>query len=457
MIQIDGCKFGISHPTSITFLTSSFASELALLNLLKKNHVHCLIVRHPARLPIEKFRKSGIAIVKVKNLKYAYMALARFYSKQFSIPHIQITGSTGKTTTRDMIGAILRENFRTLTTRGNLNSPMGVAENLFRLQTTHRAAVLEASMKARGVIKMSSRLIKPDIGVVTSIQRAHIAKFGSIRKIIAAKSEILEYLSESGTLIINWNDTNCHKYPIHRFRGKVVRFGFSEECDLWASDIERQTFHTHFIVHTKELTFPCVINIIGKYNVGNALAAIAVGLEMGMEPEEITKGLNRFKPTNGRLKVYRRKDGAVIIDDNYKANPDSTRLLVDELIIMAREQSVVLVIGDMERPSRTIRRYARRVHYNIGQQIAKGEFSHVLAVGLWAEQYYRGAINAGYPRKRISYRRTVHSARARLRKLLKPGTVVVLKASPYTPLGTLRTKAFKNKNKLDVISPFIKT
>ena len=445
-LLLAGSRFGVAHPTRITFLTSSFKSELALLNLLKRKHVQCLVVTYTTTLTIERFRKSGIAIIKVKNLKYAYIALARFYSKQFAIPHVQVSGSSGKTTTKNMIGSVLRENFKTLTTLGNLNSPTGVAKNLLRLNPNHQAAVLETGMKARGVLKMSSRLIRPDIGVVTSIHRAHIARLGSIRKIIAAKSELIKYLSKKGTLIINWNEANCHKYPTHRYKGKIVRFGFSEECDLWASDIEQQGFKTHFIVHAKELTFPCVINIIGKYNVGNALAAIAVGLEMGMEPQEITRGLKRFRPADGRLKVYGRNDGAVIIDDNFNANPDSTRLLVDELIIMAREQPVVLVIGDMERPSQNIKRYAQRVHYNIGQQIAKGEFSHVLAVGLWAKQYYRGAINAGFPREKLSYCRTVKSARTRFRKLLKPGTVVVLKASPYTKLERLRTKAFKNKN-----------
>jgi UDP-N-acetylmuramoyl-tripeptide--D-alanyl-D-alanine ligase len=265
---------------------------------------------------------------------------------------------------------------------------------------------------------------------------------GSIRNIIAAKAEMLRFIPKKGFLIVNWDDENCRKLPLRRCKGKIIRYGFSEQCDVWASNIQQHDFTTTFMVHAGELLFSCSINIIGKYNVGNALAAVAVGLKMGMESQEIARGLKRFKPTDGRLKVYRRKDGAVIIDDNFNANPDSTRLLVDELIIMARKQPVVLVIGDMERPSQNIKKYARRVHYNIGQQIAKGDFSHVLAVGLWAREYYRGAINAGFPLEKISYHRTVQSAKASFRKLLTPGTTVVLKASPYTKLVKLRTKAF---------------
>jgi UDP-N-acetylmuramoyl-tripeptide--D-alanyl-D-alanine ligase len=442
LIPPAGCKFGVTRPTSITFLTRSFKSEQALLTLLKNHDVRCVVVNYPNILTTEKWRRSGIAIIEVKNLDFAYMALAKFYRGQFSIPRIQVIGSSGKTTTTKMIGSVLNEKFHTLTTLQNQNSPLGVANNLFRLNATHQAVVLETGMKAPGIIRMSASLIRPDIGVVTSIHSAHLARFGSIRKIIAAKSELLELLSKDGTLIINWNDANCRRYLTPRFKGKIVRFGFSEQCDLWASDIQRQGLRTHFIVHTGELTFPCAINIIGKYNVGNALAAIAVGLEMGMQPKEITLGLERFEPIDGRLKVYHRSDGAVIIDDTFNANPDSTRFLIDELIVMAREHPVVLVIGDMERPSRDIEKYARRVHYNIGRQLAQGDFIHVLAIGLWAREYKRGAIQAGFPRDKINYYRTVGVAEASFIKFLTPGTNVVLKASPYTNLKILRLKYF---------------
>jgi len=217
----------------------------------------------------------------------------------------------------------------------------------------------------------------------------------------------------------------------------LMRFGFSEHCDLWASDIQRHGFRTSFIVNTRNFEFPCAINIIGRYNVGNALAAVAIGLITGMDPMEISLGLEKFKPMDGRLKVYHISNGAFIIDDNFNANPDSTRMLIDELIIMSHEKPVVLVIGDMERPSQDIERYARTVHFNIGGQLAQGNFIHVLAVGFWAMEYVSGAIHYGFPRNKITYCRTVNEAAAVFARLLTPGTIVVLKASPYTKLSRL--------------------
>ncbi|MDD3365611.1 MAG: UDP-N-acetylmuramoyl-tripeptide--D-alanyl-D-alanine ligase [Syntrophomonas sp.] len=367
-----------------------------------------------------------------------------FYRNQFSIPFIQVIGSSGKTTTKEMIGAVLNEKFPTLTSLKNMNSLVGVAKNLFRLNKTPRAAVLEAGMKSSGIIRAATRLIRPDIGVITSIHSAHLTRLGSIQNIIAAKAEILEFLSNDGSLIVNWDDANCQRLPFQRYKGELIRFGFSEQCDLWATDIERQGFRTNFKVNTRDLQFACTINIIGRYNVGNALAAIAVGLKMGMSPMEIAHGLEHFNPVNGRLKVYHISDGTIIIDDTYNANPDSTRLLIDELIIMAREQPVVLVIGDMERPSRDIENYARSVHFNIGHQLAQGSFQHVMAIGLWASEYVRGAIQAGFPQNKISYYETVPAAEASFTFLLTPGTTVVLKSSTYTKLKNLPINASGN-------------
>jgi UDP-N-acetylmuramoyl-tripeptide--D-alanyl-D-alanine ligase len=296
-------------------------------------------------------------------------------------------------------------------------------------------------MKARGIMRISSSLIRPGIGVVTSIHRAHLTRLGSLQKIIEAKAEILEHLSTAGTLIINWDDPTCHKFPLHRYKGEIVRFGFSEQCDIWASDIQRNGVSTSFTVHTREFEFPCTINIIGNYNVGNALAAVAVGLKMWLSPAEITQGLAGFEPRDGRLKVHTKSNGAIIIDDNFNANPDSTRMLIDELITMALERPLVLVLGDMERPDRDIAKYARRVHFNIGRQLAKGEFQHVMAIGKWAGQYVRGALQSGFPKDKISYYQYVRSAQDEFNKLLTPGITVVLKASPYTDLNYLRVNS----------------
>ncbi len=434
-------RYRTTRPASITFMTKPFASETDLLTLLIKYDVCCVVVKTPNTLTLDKWKKANIAVIEVKHLNRAYQELAIVYRNQFFIPFIQVIGSSGKTTTKEMIGAVLNHKFPALTTMQNMNSPLGVARNLFRLSEESHAAVLEAGMKTSGIIRLSSRLIKPDIGVITSIHSAHLARLGSIQKIIEAKAEIIDFLSRDGALIINWDDRNCRKFPFYRYQGRMLFYGFSDECDLWASNIKRQGFRTNFIVNTRKMQFGCSINIIGKYNVGNALAAIAVGLKMGMSPAEIVRGLEQFTPVDGRLKIFHLSNGATIIDDNFNANPDSTRMLVEELIIMSREQSVVLVIGDMERPTQDIENYARYVHFNIGKQLIEGDFQHVLAIGFWAKEYVRGAVQAGFPQDKISYYPTVEEAEAEFLNLITPGTTVVLKASPYTKLKYLRIRA----------------
>jgi len=429
------------HFKSITFLDIPFKNERAFLAQLKNHDVRCLVTNTSGILNIDRWSSAGIAVIEAKKLRRAYRDLANFHKKQFNIPFVQVIGSSGKTTTTEMIGSVLNQKFPTLVTLNNTNSPLGVADNIFRLNKTHRAAVLEVGMKAPGIMRITSSLVKPDIGVVTSIHSAHLTRLGSISKIISAKAEMLESLSPVGTLIINWADPNCHRFPLSRYKGKIIRYGFSEQCDVWASDIQRQGFRTHFIVHTRQSQFPCTINIIGTYNVGNALAAVAVGLIMRMRPAQIVQGLERFEPIAGRLKVYTLQNGVVIIDDNFNANPDSTRMLIDELIPIALEEPVVLVIGDMERPTPDTEKYARRVHFNIGRHLAQGTFQHVLAIGVWAGEYVRGALEAGFPREKLSYYHDVHAAQDEFDNLLKPGNTVVLKASPYTKLTDLRTNS----------------
>lgn len=444
LVRINDLKipFAISQASSsifksITFLDKPFKSERIFLTQLKTHDVRCLVTNTAGILNLERWRSAGIAVIEAEKLRRAYRDLAKFHKNHFSLLFVQVIGSSGKTTTTEMIGTVLREKFRTLVTLNNTNSPLGVADNLFRLNKHHRAAVLEVGMKAPGIMRITSSLIGPDIGVVTSIHRAHLTRLGSIQKIIDAKAEILEFLSPTGTLIINWADPNCRRFPLHRYKGNIIRYGFTELCDVWASDIHRLGFSTHFTVNTSQFKFPCIINIIGNYNVGNALAAVAVGLIMRMKPTQIARGLARFEPVDGRLKVYPKSNGAVIIDDNFNANPDSTRMLIDELIAMALDNSIVLVLGDMERPDRDIEKYARRVHFNIGRHLARGNFHHVLAIGTWAGEYVKGALHAGFPAERLSYYHNVQAAQNEFDNLLMPGNTVVLKASPYTKLTDL--------------------
>lgn len=414
---------------SLYFLRGGFDSEEKLLKQLVDNKVAGIVIDKPHNLNKKVWNEKGISVIEVQHMSYAYIELAKAYRKQFHIPFIEVIGSSGKTTTKEMIGAVLNEKIKTLVGLENLNAPSGVAYNIFRIRDHHKAAVLEVGMKAKGIMAYSSGMVKPDIAVLTTIHRAHFARFGSIEDIIEAKSEIMDYLSPKGILIMNGDDENCRRFPIDRFSGKVLTFGFSNKCDIWAENIRYEGLKTYFDAVGRGYRIPCMINTVGSYNVSNALSAILAGFQLGLQHEEIVRGLSSFKPLNSRLKVYKGIEGTTLIDDNFNANPDSTKALIRDIPLFTQGRPVVLVIGDMENPEETIGEYARKVHYMIGEEISRIKFDHLVAVGKWAEEYVKGAVHKGAPASRIHYFKSIEEARQHILEYVVPGSIIIFKAS----------------------------
>lgn len=437
VIRFPAKPLGSSAPGGIVLLFRPLSNENSNLLWLRQHGVKCVITRSMTGFSLSKWKRAGIAVIAVNSILQAQIALAGAYRRQLNIPFIQVIGSAGKTTTKEMIGSVLKQNLNPLVGWKNDNLLPGITRNILRVSPRNRAAVIEAGMLGRGIIGQATKLIKPDIAVITSIQRAHVVRLGSMQNIIAAKSEILDHLSEESTLIINGEDINIQLMPLHKFKGKLLRYGFSSQYDLWASNIEYDGLKTRFTAHGDGWEFDCVIGIIGRYNVGNALAAIGVGLRLGLTPEQIQTGLAGFRPAEGRLRVHKANNDITFIDDNFNANPDSTGLLIQELKQLSEYNRIILVLGDMERPANSTADYARKVHFAVGQQLADIPLAHVLAVGKWAREYVRGATSAGFPPDKIEYLPNIAASRKRLQQLLTPGTIVVLKASVYTPVRRL--------------------
>lgn len=414
---------------SLYFLYEDWGNEDALINEINNRNAVGIVVSRSQNLTVEKWSQAKLGIISVFVLDSAYYNMARLYRTQIDIPIIQVIGSSGKTTTKDMIGAILQYNMPTLVGYANLNSTSAIVAQITGIKDFHKAAVVEVAMKRKGVMSRSSSITRPYIGVVTGINRSHYARMGSIDEIIEAKAEMLEYLPRDGYLIINGSDENCSRFPLERFKGKVLTFGFSEKCDIWASDIKCENFNTTFKAHFHKGTIDCIINTVGKYNVSNALAAIMVGLKMGITPEDIVKGLLNFKPFSSRMEVLQGIKDTIIINDNYNANPDSTRMLLSEVPGFAGGRPVILVMGDMENPIDEISDYARRVHYEIGKQIGKLKPEYLFAVGKWAEEYLNGAVEEGMDRNKIYYFKNVEDARETLSKSIIPSSIIIFKAS----------------------------
>lgn len=420
------------------FLFENYNNEDGLYLWLKKCSVRGVVVRKNSKLNVDKWKRAGIGIIEVDSLNNAFISIAKEYRKQFKVPFVQVIGSSGKTTTKEMIGSVLNAKYPVLVGYNNFNAPSGVAYNLLSMRNQYRAAVLEVGMKGPDIMRYSTSLVKPDIVVLTCIHRSHLIELGSIGNIIKAKAEVLDYINPDGTLIINGDDENCRKFPIDKFGGKVLRFGFSKNYDIWAEDIEYNNFITTFKAVGNNFIIPCKINTFGRYNVANALAAVLVGIKLGLSSAEIERGIYNFETLGGRLKVYNGIYNTSLVDDNFNANPDSTLLFIKEVPNISKNRPVILVMGDMERPDEDIKVYAKEVHYKIGEELASIRFEHLVAVGKWAKYYIEGAKDKGVNSSRMSYFSNVEEASKSIKECIKRNAIIFFKASSYTPVNKLR-------------------
>lgn len=416
-----------------------YTNEQAMMIHLTSQGVHALLVSSPHGITPEKWAQAGIAVAEVENIVVALYKLALFHRSQYDLPMVQVVGSSGKTTTKEMLASVLRRRFPMLATTGSLNSPEEVARTLLHLTDRHKAAVIETGMLQSGVIAKSAELVRPTYGVVTTVHRAHLVRMGSLERIIAAKAELLPHISVHGALLINWDNEHCRRFPLHECDCRIVRFGFSEECDLQASKVRYENFRTVFTVCKDHHEFEVTLNTFGSYNAANALAAAGIGLEVGLSPEEIASGLASFRPVPGRLEIMAGQRSVTVINDHFNANPDSTGQLLTALPEIVQGRPLVLVLGDMERPDDQSAAYARAVHREIGERAAAMGPCRLVSVGKWAVEYVRGALAKGFPPAEAFYYPSVEAAVAQFGSLVSPGSIVVFKASVYTPISQLIT------------------
>ncbi|WP_066295210.1 UDP-N-acetylmuramoyl-tripeptide--D-alanyl-D-alanine ligase [Bacillus sp. FJAT-29937] len=415
-------------PFSLVFLYTHDLDEDELIQRLVKGNATGIVISRKHKFHINKFAQAGIGVLEVNNRKKAFRNMARIYRRQFSIPITQVIGSSGKTTTKELIGSVLKQEYSTLIGAGNFNSPDGVAFYLSKLEQKHSAAVLEVGMRGSGIMRLSSGMIQPQIGVVTCIHRAHLTKLGTIKNIIKAKAEMVEQLSPNGALVINGDDPNCAEYiKITRYPGKIITFGFSEGNTIRATNVYYENFQSFFTVKGKGFKFDCMMNTFGSYNIMNALAAIAVGLVHQVPIKKIQQGIAQFSPIKGRLQVLSCQNDITVIHDNFNANPDSTNLLLSQVPYLPK-RPIILVLGDMENPH-TNEAYAKEVHYQIGEKIGDLKIEKLVAIGKWAKEYCLGAYAKGISADKISYYTHVDKVKEDIPQMVPPNSIVIFKAS----------------------------
>ena len=287
----------------------------------------------------------AVPSVLVEDTRLALGELAHYWRNKFELPLVAVTGSNGKTTVKEMISAILNAaHGKVLATRGNLNNDIGMPLTLLGLNEKHTFAVIEMGMSHEGEIRYLSKLAAPQIALVNNAGTAHIGEVGSREAIARAKGEIFEGLVGDGTAVINADDDFANYWQSLNKNRKVITFGLSANADISA------TFQTQNNVSKIQLKTPSgnvefSLKVLGEHNVRNALAASAVAVALGISNESIAGGLAQFNPVKGRLNWLQGKNGAVVIDDTYNANPDSMKVAIDVLAKQKTEK--IFVMGDM--------------------------------------------------------------------------------------------------------------
>lgn len=324
----------------------------------------------------------------VPDVLSALTSFAREWRRQFAIPVIGVTGSNGKTTTKEMIGAILSRLGPTLVTRGNLNNHIGVPLTLLGLRSEHRYAVIEMGANHQGEIAALTEIAEPTIGIVTNAGAAHLEGFGGLQGVASGKGELFNGLSRDGVAAINADDAFASFWRERCVADRVLTFGFEQPAQFMAHKVDAQSevsgFLTQFDLVTPEGTQPATLALGGLHNLRNALGAAAVASAAGATVDDIVLGLGEMKAVAGRLELKPALNGAFLVDDSYNANPSSLKAGIDAFSSFGGERW--LVLGEMKE----LGPGTDALHAEVGRYAREAGVARLLAVG----EHARSAVDA---------------------------------------------------------------
>jgi UDP-N-acetylmuramoyl-tripeptide--D-alanyl-D-alanine ligase len=367
-----------------------------------------------ARYPVKS------RLLAVDDTLVALQTLATAVRRLWGKPLVGVTGSAGKTTTKDAIAHLLSARFRVMKSEGNFNNHFGLPLMLLKLQPEHDVSVIEMGMSHAGEISALAKIAQPNIGVVTNVAPVHLEFFNSIADIARAKYELIGSLPLGGTAVLNADDEYVSQFG-RDFHGKVVTYGLRSSADVWAENIiaggaEGSSFDLNVGGCREHVTLP----LVGQHSVYNALAAIAVALERGMTPSDAAKALATLAPSDKRGQVVR-VGNITVINDCYNSNPKALESMVNALATMPARRRIV-VAGEMLELGST----ADEIHRQAGQHIAEQKIDALLGVRGLAEQMVDAAIYAGIHAEFVD---SAEEAGKWLAERTKAGDVVLLKAS----------------------------
>ncbi|MFA6456298.1 MAG: UDP-N-acetylmuramoyl-tripeptide--D-alanyl-D-alanine ligase [Bacteroidota bacterium] len=387
------------------------------------------------------FRTFPCAFIIVNDTTVAFGELARIYRRKFELPIIAIGGSNGKTTTKEMVTAVLRMKYNVLNTQGNLNNHIGVPQTLFRLRSNHDAAVVEIGTNHFGELKYLCSIAEPTHGLITNIGKEHLEFFGDEEGVAKEEKELFRYLKENGgTAFVNCDDKFLAGDSLSI--KKSFCYGVVSKADIRAKKVElNELGHASFdaVWQKKSVSFVVRLSVPGMHNVTNALAAVAVGLKMKVKPKKIAEALTKFTSASKRMEVVS-QNGIVILNDTYNSNPDSVIAALKTLKSFRNDGKKVVVLGDMRELGET----SKREHTNIGVIVAETNFDMLCTVGPFSK-YTSEAFGNGAVHFESKDALTAH-----LKRVLKHGDVVLVKGSRGMKMEEVVNQLVNQNGKADI-------
>jgi UDP-N-acetylmuramoyl-tripeptide--D-alanyl-D-alanine ligase len=395
-----------------------------------------LIVRKDA-LAGRPAGESGVPVVAVKDTRKALLDLASWYRARFSPRVAGITGSNGKTTTKDLLGTALSACGKTVYSERSFNNFIGVPLTLFRIAAATRYAVLEIGTNAPHEVRPLTRAARPEIGVVTNISHAHLKGLGSLAGVAKEKADLLRNIEPGGTALLNRDDSFFETLRDAALDagtvGRLVTFGFNREADYFPESLESSKSEdgkvapgrgaaggVSFRVRGTKIALP----LLGKHNVYNALAAFACAVELGADPERVAAAFGSFRGTPMRLQP-KRAGSLLILDDAWNANPGSVAAALGTFADLPAPGRKIVVLGDMLE----LGEGADELHRKAGRELARGDFALVAVVGSHAAETIAGAEEAGASPDRLRRFDTTGDVVAAIPALVAEGDSILVKGS----------------------------
>lgn len=370
---------------------------------------------------IDEYKDKFIIIV--ENVVKALQEIAAYKRNLYNIPVIGITGSVGKTSTKDIIASVMATKYNVLKTEGNYNNEIGLPLTILKLKD-HNALVLEMGMSAFGEISLLTNIAKPSTAVVTIIGSSHIGELGSRDNILKAKLEILEGLHEKGSLIINndnyllniWNKENTDNH-------KHITYGIENESTLNANNIHIMENGSSFEIEINNKIYKVEVPVAGKHFIYNSLAAIAVGLENDIDIQDIIKGILNFSLTKRRMEIIKNKSNVTIINDCYNASYESVKAAL-EYVSSLKANKKIAVLGDVLE----LGEFSKKMHQDIGEEVINNNIDVLITVGKEARTIANTVKNKNEEIKVYSFDNNLDASNL-LNKLMKENDVILIKAS----------------------------